>query len=151
MKNKNNHIDLDKLPKKQLYSVPDGYFDELPTIIQNRVTSKRDIEDSPSFALTPVVKFALPVLTLIMMLIYFGIRFNNQDFDVEAMIAEIPTEELVNYLAESDISTDELLSLIDIEELDVDGMIEEDTELLSDDELDYILEEYSEFEIENDI
>lgn len=151
MKKENNHIELDKLPKKQLYTVPDGYFDELPGIIQNRVTSKPGTEHSASLAWTPALKFALPVLALVMMIIYFAIRIDQQNFDVEAMIAEIPTEELINYLAESDISTDELLSLIDIEELDVDGMIEEEAELLSDDELDYILEEYSEFEIDNDI
>ena len=151
MKKKNNHIELDKLHKKQLYSVPDGYFDELPGIIQNRITAIPVREQTSSLAWTPAVKFALPVLALVMMILYFAIRIDRQQFDVEARIAEIPTEELINYLAESDISTDELLSLIDIEELDVDGMIDEEAELFSDDELDYILEEYSEFEIEDDI
>ena len=55
------------------------------------------------------------------------------------------------YLAESDITTDELLSLIDIEELDIDGMVDEEVMLLNDDELDYIMDEYAEFELENDI
>ena len=151
MKNKNNHIDLDKLPKKQLYSVPDGYFDELPGIIQNRITSRAGLTERFSFNWTPALKVALPLVTLALMIAYFAVRIDRQEFDVEAMIAEIPTEDLIEYISESDLTTDELLSLIDIEELDLDGMIDEDASLLNDDELDYILEEYSEFDLENDI
>ncbi|MEN8250854.1 MAG: hypothetical protein ABFS32_18120 [Bacteroidota bacterium] len=151
MKDINNHIELDKLPKKQLYTVPDGYFEDLPGVIQNRVTARSEVESAPSFTWSPVLKFALPVAALVMMLVYFAVRFDNNDINIEAMIADIPTEELVDYLAESDISTDELLSLIDIDELDVDGMIEDDAELLNNDDLDVIMEEFTEFEFENEI
>jgi hypothetical protein len=152
MKDKNDHIKsrikLAKLPKKKVYSVPDNYFTELPGIIQSRVVKPEQLR-SPLISWTPVLRYALPVLTLIMMLVYFGTRLNNNDIDIQAMLDDVPTEELVNYLTESDISTDELLSLIDIDELDVDGMIEDNIELLNDSEWDELLEEYP--DIENDI
>jgi type II secretory pathway component PulM len=80
------------------------------------------------------------------MTIYFGARFNASEFDVQAMIDEISTEELVAYLNESELETDEIIALIDLEELDIDGMINEDISLLDDLELDAVLEEYPEFE-----
>ena len=151
MKDKNNHIKtnfkLDELPKKQPYSVPDDYFKELPSIIQSRVV-KPELSRTPVFSWSATWKFALPVLALVIMLGYFGIRLNNDDIDVQAMIDEISTEELVSYITESDISTDELLSLIDINELDVDGMVDDNIELLNDSEWDTLLEEYPEYENE---
>jgi hypothetical protein len=150
MKEKDDHIKtnikLDKLPKKQLYSVPDNYFKELPSIIQARVVKP---EQTRILIWSSALRYALPVIALVMMLIYFGARINNDDIDVQAMIDEIPTEELISYITESEITTDELLSLIDLNEIDVDGMVDENIELLNDNEWDDLLEEYPEYE--NDI
>lgn len=152
MKGKHDHtrpnIKLDELPKKQLYSVPDNYFKELPSIIQARVV-KPEQARTPALVWSSALRYALPVIALVMMLVYFGVRLKNDDIDVQAMIDEIPTEELISYITESEITTDELLSLIDLNELDVDGMVDENIELLNDNEWDNLLEEYPEFE--NDI
>ena len=152
MKEKNDHIKtnikLDELPKKQLYSVPDNYFNEFPSIIQARVVQPEQTR-TPVLIWSSALRYALPVIALVMMLIYFGVRINNDDIDVQAMIDEIPTEELISYITESEITTDELLSLIDLNELDVDGMVDENIELLNDNEWDDLLEEYPEYE--NDI
>ena len=152
MKEKDDHIKtsikLDELPKKQLYSVPDNYFNELPSIIQARVV--KPVQTRVSVLIwSSALRYALPVIALVMMLVYFGARINKDDIDVQAMIDEIPTEELISYITESEITTDELLSLIDLNELDVDGMVDENIELLNDDEWDDLLEEYPEYE--NDI
>ena len=64
------------------------------------------------------------------------------------MLDDIPTEDLISYIQESDITTDELLSLIDIEELDIDGMVEEEIQLFNDDDLDDLMEVYPELENE---
>jgi hypothetical protein len=151
MEEKNNHsksgIKLDSLPKKLPYSAPDNYFKELPSIIQARVV-KPESSWMPSLKWSNTWQYALPVIALTMMLGYFGVRINNDDINVQAMIDEIPTEELINYITESDITTDELLSLIDINELDVDGMIEDNIELLNDSEWDDIIADYPEFDNE---
>lgn len=152
MKGKHDHtrpnIKLNELPKKRLYSVPDDYFKELPSIIQARVV-KPEQARTPALVWSSALRYALPVIALVMMLVYFGVRLKNDDIDVQAMIDEIPTEELISYITESEITTDELLSLIDLNELDVDGMVDENIELLNDNEWDDLLEEYPEFE--NDI
>ncbi len=148
MKGQNNHINkhpkLEDIPRQQNFTVPEGYFDKLPTIIQARV-AKPVAASGPAVSWSAVWQVALPVLALVMMIAYFGLRANNDEIDVQAMIDEIPTAELVDYLAESDITTDELLSLIDINELDIDGMVDDNIELLNDDELDDLLEEFPEF------
>jgi len=151
MKDKKEHINhkikLDEMPKKQVYSVPDGYFDNLPTIIQSRVINP---EASESWARnwTSSLKYALPALALVLMVTYFGVRLNKDSIDVQAMLDDIPTEELVTFLAESDISTEEILSMVDLETFDIDGMVDENIQLLDDNEWDEILDEYPDYESE---
>ena len=149
MKENNDHtkpnIKLDELPKKEVYSVPDNYFKELPSIIQTRVVESEQAR-TPVLIWSSALRYALPVIALIMMLVYFGTRIKNSDIDVQAMIDDIPTEELISYITESEITTYELLSLIDLNELDVDGMVDENIELLNDSEWDDLLEEYPEYE-----
>ena len=151
MNENNDHIKpnikLDELPKKQVYSVPDDYFKELPSLIQARVV-KPELVKTPVIIWSSALRYALPVVALIMMLVYFGTRLSNDDIDVQAMIDDISTEELVKYITDSEITTDELLSLIDINELDVDGMVDDNIELLNDSEWDEIIEEYPEYENE---
>jgi len=142
------NIKLEGLQKKQVFSVPDGYFTDLPSIIQSRAVKPKS---TPTYIWSVAWRVALPVVALAMMLVYFGVRINNNDIDVQAMIDDISTEELVSYLTESDITTEELLSLIDINELDVDGIIDEDIKLLDDNEWDDLLNDYPEFENENEI
>ena len=152
MKDKHNHIKsnikLEELPKKQLYTVPENYFNELPSIVQARVV-KSQRENTRSIFWSASLRYALPVIAMVMMLVYFGVRINNDDLDVQAMLDDIPTEELILYITESEITTDELLSLIDINELDVDGLVDDNIELLDESEWEDILEAYP--ELENDI
>ena len=151
MKQDNKHIDkrldLEKLARKSIFSVSDNYFESLPTRIQDKVV---DLErkNQPSFRLTRAVKFALPVIAFIIMSIYFGLRIDNSDVDVQAMIDQVSTDELVAYLNDSELSTDEILSIIDLNELDIDGMLDEDIIFLDDSDFEEILEDYQEFENE---
>ena len=151
MTEKNNHIEntrLDKIEKKAIYSVNETYFDNLPTRIQERVI-ELERQKQPAFVMSRALKFALPVIAIVIMSIYFGIRFENAPVDVQAMIDEVATEELVAYLNDSELSTEEILSLIDISELDIDGMYNEDIEFVEDTDLDEFMDMYPEFE--NDI
>ena len=151
MKDEKDHIKpefkLNEMPKKQVYSVPDDYFDNLPTIIQSRVIKQeRKLFFFPNWSSS--IRYALPALALVLMVTYFGVRINNNNIDVQAMLEDIPTEELVLFLAESDISTEEILSMVDLNEFDIDGMIEEEIQLLDDNEWDDLLEEYPDYEDE---
>ena len=151
MKDEKDHIKptfkLNEMPKKQVYSVPDNYFDNLPTIIQSRVV-KQESKILLFSNWSSAVRYALPALALLLMVTYFGVRISKDNIDVQAMLEDIPTEELVLFLAESDISTEEILSMVDLNEFDIDGMVEEEIQLLDNNEWDDLLEEYPDYEDE---
>ena len=146
---KKEYIKLEELPKKSVFSTPDGYFDKLPAIIQQKAVDTDKVGLAIS-RLPIFYRLAGPALALVMVLTYFALRPSDQQFNVEAMLDEVSTTELVGYLNESDISTEELLSMMDLEEFDTDGMTDE-IELLNDDEMDDILNEFDngEFELED--
>lgn len=109
---------LDEIPKKNIYTVPEGYFDELPGIIQSRVSAKSKAGTRPYFSFA--LRYALPAVVLILGAIFW---INNRP-DVlpqsaEEILATIDTESLVTYLEESEITTDDLLETVDFTQSDV--------------------------------
>lgn len=108
---------LEDIPKKDLFKAPDGYFDKLPGIIQARVA-----KPEPKSMWVPVLKFALPVLALVTVGIFW---FSNPTVQsLENELAGINTEQLIAYLdnteivwedteEESEWSEDDLLELED--------------------------------------
>jgi hypothetical protein len=108
---------LEDIPKKDLFKAPDGYFDKLPGIIQARVA-----KPEPKSIWVPVLKFALPVLALVTVGVFW---FSNPTVqNVETELAGINTEQLMAYLdntevvweeteTDGDWSEDDLLELQD--------------------------------------
>jgi hypothetical protein len=108
---------LEDIPKKDLFKAPDGYFDKLPGIIQARVS-----KPEPKSIWVPVLKFALPVLALVTVGVFW---FSNPTIqNVETELAGINTEQLMAYLdntevvweeteTDGDWSEDDLLELQD--------------------------------------
>jgi hypothetical protein len=108
---------LEDIPKKDLFKAPDGYFDKLPGIIQARVS-----KPEPKSIWVPVLKFALPVLVLVTVGVFW---FSNPAVqNIETELAGINTEQLMAYLdntevvwdepeADGDWSEDDLLELQD--------------------------------------
>ena len=157
MSEEKNHIDpefnLDGFKEEDLFKVPDGYFDKL----EDEILSKT-VELNAEVSSTKVIplfskQVRLSIAAAILLLMSVGIVWTNfysspaESIDVEAMISEISSEDLVAFLDESDITTDELLAQLDLNEV---NLIEEGEGfgLIEDDELDEILEELEEFEIE---
>ena len=146
-------IRLDKIPKTRVFSTPEDYFDRLPAIIQAKAiesTAKKGF-----FAnLSVFYRLAVPALLIVLALFYVGLRPSNDNNDVQAMLDEVSTSELIAFLNDSEMSTDELLNIVNIEEIGIEAMFDEDIQLLDDSELEYILEEFEDFdltEFENEI
>jgi hypothetical protein len=100
---------LEDIPKKEVFNVPEGYFDKLPGIIQARV-AKPEKERSPVWGFA--LRYALPTVVLLAV----GIVWFNQTHkvvDAEQLLSSIQTEDLVAYLNDSDITTDELLAEVE--------------------------------------
>lgn len=132
---------LEDIPKKNMYQVPDGYFDQLPGRIQSRITSQ-PAETRPLF--TYVVRYALPVLLIgAVAFWYYETSQPGAPQTAEEILASIDTESLITYLQESDVSTEELVEIIELTSDDVQGIEDVVYELpFSDEALDELLNEY---------
>ena len=113
---------LEDIPKKQVFEVPDGYFEKLPGIIQSRMTETSVKEHwSPFYRYG--LRFALPAV----LLLAFGIfwyQHSQENKSAEGILASIQTEDLVAYLGESDLTTEELLDEVHLNDDDA-NQIEE--------------------------
>lgn len=129
---------LEDIPKKNIFEVPEGYFEKLPGIIQSRVAKP---EVHPWFA--PTWKFALPVLALVAVGIFW---FSSQPgVSIEQQLADIQTEQLIAYLDDGDLTMDDLAETVTWSETDLDELEEKvfSSIEVSGDELDILLEEFN--------
>jgi hypothetical protein len=102
---------LDDIPKKQIFEVPDGYFDSLPTRIQARITERKSAHGFSLSAFT--WKYAIPVVMLTAVGIFLFTKTNNAiTSDADTLLANVETADLIIYLEESDLSTDDMLAEI---------------------------------------
>lgn len=131
---------LEDIPKKQIFEVPDGYFEKLPGIIQSRVV-KPQLERSWWFTYRYSLRFALPAVILLAAGIFW---FNGSQTDVNAenILASIQTEDLITYLNEGDLTTEELLEHVELDAQDVSTIEESVYEFqFSDSDLEEIFNE----------
>lgn len=108
---------LEDIPKKQVFNVPDGYFEELPGIIQSRVArqSKRETSPVTGYAL----RYALGA-AVIGVAAFFWLNRPGEKASPESILASIETQELVAYISEADVTTDELLDDVILDHEDAD-------------------------------
>ncbi len=130
---------LEDIPKKNIFEVPEGYFEKLPGIIQARVAKP----ESAKWYWSPTIKFALPVLALVAIgLVWFTTQSGGS---FEQQLAEIQTEQLIAYLDDGDLNMDELAETVTWSEID---LIELEDKVFSsfevaEDELDILMDEFN--------
>lgn len=130
---------LKDIPKKEVFKVPDGYFENLPSIIQSRVAGQeKEKAFLPRFSFA--LRYALPVVILAVIgYIWLG---SKEQQTTESILASIETEALVAYLNETDLTTEELLESVQLDASDVDQLESEIYgDSLSDENVDEILDE----------
>ncbi len=112
---------LEKIPKNNIFEVPDGYFDKLPLQILARIEAK-----SPQPAQQPwlsySLRYALPMFVFALAVIFI---FKPKVDKAEKMLASVSTEELVAYLEVDSFSTDELLAQYAFDEASADAIEQE--------------------------
>jgi hypothetical protein len=125
---------LEDISRENIFKVPDGYFENLPGVIQARVA-----RPEPKIWFSPAFKFALPVAALA---IAFTVWFTSREgITLEEQLNQIQTEQLMAYLNESDLSADLLTEEITLSEDDLYEL--EETVLSSMDPMDITIEELS--------
>lgn len=116
---------LEDIPKKEIFNVPEGYFEKLPAAIQTRV-AERSTTAQASIFVRYRLQYAIPVV----LLMAFGIYWLNspaEATDVNTLLASVNTEQMIAYLNESDISTEDLMEHLGTDELLPESDAEEDT------------------------
>jgi len=119
MLNHNNEMKkLEEIPKKNIFEVPDGYFDQLALKIQAKTETISPSKAGSGWTLA--LRYALPLLLLVIGSII--VLKPKAVQDTEQLLAAIPTEHLVAYLHESEIAEAELLEAINFDDKDVDSL-----------------------------
>ena len=106
---------LDDIPKKQVFDVPEGYFDNLPAKIQARLVSPAR---ERHFVYRYRLQYAIPVLVVLAAAI-FWLTPDSTTPDVERMLSSVSSDQLVAFLTESDITTEDLLNSVDFSEEEI--------------------------------
>jgi hypothetical protein len=104
---------LDDLPKKNIYQVPDRYFDQLPGVVMARVREK-EAANNPvtisTFWRQPLLRVALASLALVLtFFIIFSTNSNqsnssqsNSSSGSEVLLSSVSEKDAVEYLMTSD-------------------------------------------------
>ncbi|MEO8472625.1 MAG: hypothetical protein ABI477_10530, partial [Chryseolinea sp.] len=93
---------LEDIPKKNIFNVPEGYFENLPGIIQSRVTKPSRGQTSPVFGF--VLKYGLAAV-VIAAASFFWLQRPDEFESTEALLSSIDTQDLVAYINDQDMST----------------------------------------------
>ena len=147
---------LDELSKENMFTVPDDYFEELPGIIQSRVTESPAKQNWWQVAFTPASswKMALAVAVVALILVFSGV-FEKTGYtgSVEEMLAEVSLEDLIEYVEYSEISTEEILAELDLSEYDMSYLMGDDIRLIEDGEFEELdmIDLYEEYGIEEEL
>jgi hypothetical protein len=105
---------LEDIPKGQFFKAPDGYFDQLPARILSRVSTPRDPVSRTAF----VLQYAFPAMLLAAVLFYYF----APGPDAESMLSSVQTTELIDYLHESGLTTEDLLEDMDFSSDDLEAI-----------------------------
>jgi len=110
---------LEDIPKNHPYKVPEGYFDRLTGVIQARIEADSKLkEPAPYFRYA--LQYALPFVVLLIVAIFYFKPAKDQNAD--SLLASVSTEELIAYLEESEMTTDELIESMDFDAESVEAI-----------------------------
>jgi hypothetical protein len=136
---------LEDIDKKQIFEVPEGYFDKLPLRIQERVSKP---QSSFSWMRSASFRFAVPVLAVLAVAF---IWFNPlSKTTIEEELESINETELLAFIQDSEFNSEELEAAFLLDEEDVDALEENvlGTFDSSEELIDNLLEDYT-IETEN--
>lgn len=108
---------LDDIPKKNIFEVPEGYFDRLPMKIQERVEFSTQTPSASVWSLS--LRYALPVIVACFALFYY---LKPNAHETEELLASISNEHLIAFLHESDVSESDLLEVANFNDADADSL-----------------------------
>lgn len=129
------------IKKENIYKVPEGYFDKLPLRIQKRINAEKPVE---KISVIQRTSFRIAVSIAAVLLIFTVVfRLYTSTPTPEKLLSEVPTDALISYLQNSDISEDEILNDVNADIISGDLFDENDLNVdpseLSTEDIDNIL------------
>ncbi len=145
MKAENRHIDknipikLSEISKENLFEVPEGYFEELQQSIHKRITEESS--DTKTILFVPGFNWQTSLIAATLTLIavvYSTFQQVNVTQDPQQILAEVSVDDILEYIDYSDLTTSDILAVVNFEENEIDKFIEDDIQLLNTDEIESI-------------
>lgn len=110
---------LEDIPKKDIYSAPEGYFERLEKDIQTRIEGKPEGKVVSFYKHNRLGLIGLAAAASIALLIVFlPITNTEESMDVTSMLAEISTEDCLAYLEGSELTMEQIIGDATDEELE---------------------------------
>ena len=131
---------LDDIKKKPQFEVPDGYFEDLPMRIQQRIEGEKPVQRT---AMLP--SWALAMAAAMVVVIGFVFFSSNNQNNVDQLLADVSEDDLVAYIEALDLDTYDLAATFPeaTNELEFEDLEMMDGLELDDQPIDEILLEYN--------
>ncbi|MDR6562559.1 MULTISPECIES: hypothetical protein [unclassified Arcicella] len=127
----NNKFDIEKLPRENIFKVPDNYFDELPMLIQSQTSAKSKTVPLVTWSMKRTWA-SVAACAAIAILGYFT-WMPKQDALGNEALAEVQNQEIINYLIQQNINQTDLAEQFENVQTNNKAEVEEtnnDSELL---------------------
>jgi hypothetical protein len=130
---------LEDFPTRADFKVPEGYFEDLPSRIQSRISGEATKRAStvPVF----VLRYALPLAAVLALGVFWYVQTNSPTIQDE--LATFNEVQLSQFLEEPDLTSEELAESVTWSTADLDALEEEVYGVLdtSTEELDVLIDE----------
>jgi len=103
---------LEDIPKKNIFEVPEGYFERLPGIIQTRTSAQGPLPAGVP-AWSRALRYAIPVV-LLMGAGIFWYQNNSlpSSVNVQVELGAIGSDQLAAYLDDHELTTEDLVETV---------------------------------------
>jgi len=123
---KKPQINVEGIKKGNIYEVPEGYFDALPSRVQARVA----LETNPKigwFSLPSVrwATIATPALAAILYFVVFKSAVEPNPVDIEGLLAQVEMNDLIAYIETDDLTDDQLISGLGLESYEIEEITDD--------------------------
>ncbi len=109
---------LEDIPKKSIFNVPENYFEKLPARVQSRISEDR-IHPHRKHVWEYALQYALPLLVVAVIVVYYC----YPKPDAETILASVETADLIQYLQqEENLTMEDVVDNVEFKPEDVEAI-----------------------------
>jgi hypothetical protein len=136
-----DHNKMDSKNKGNLFKVPKNYFETLPDKIIAK--AKANEAKKPEASIKPLYVYVTAIAASLLILAVIIFNDTTQPLSPEEILADISTSELIDYLADTDINTDDIMEEVDWTDVALDfNELDYLEENITEDDLDAVLGDF---------